>query len=110
MNCAFYGKSTKFCTKIEHVPVNKISYGPTCYLFRFGGHLENGGHFGGHFGGHLGMAAIVVAILNKLNGSIANLIKYVILYMYAKFGAFTMKCTIFPTICWTIIAHKCDRF
>ena len=28
-NCGIYGKSTKFCTKIENYLLNNISYGPT---------------------------------------------------------------------------------
>ena len=28
-NCGIYGKSTKFCTKIENYLVNNFSYGPT---------------------------------------------------------------------------------
>ena len=31
-NCEIYGKSTKFCTKIENHLLNNISYGPTWNL------------------------------------------------------------------------------
>ena len=33
-NCGIYGKSTKFCTKIENYPLNNISYGPAWDLSR----------------------------------------------------------------------------
>ena len=57
------------------------------------------------------MSAIfrMAAILKFQSGSIANILKFALIYYYAKFDASIIKPTIISPICWICIWKLCDK-